>query len=320
MKIALIGPGIMPIPTDGWGAVESIIWEYTTRLRLLGHEVDLYNDPNIPNVCQEIHSKEYDFIHCQYDNHINLLNRLLKKPFAATSHYGYICRPQYWDAGYYDIHREMLNAPGIIALSEEIAQVYRNDGYKGPITVLRNGASVKRFNQYINPSKDIICLGKIESRKQQAKLAQMLGPSMAIDFVGPITDNQFQLSPEWPSKYLGTWTREQLYKLLSFYRVLVLPSLGEAAALVIPEAMAAGCSIVCTEVATANLDERTPGIYVVKDDFGPEIFTAIKTALQENEKIRNKIRDYVEKTFDWDIIVDAYVNAVIPWFQEEWSK
>ena len=28
MKIALIGPGIMPIPPDGWGAVESLIWDY----------------------------------------------------------------------------------------------------------------------------------------------------------------------------------------------------------------------------------------------------------------------------------------------------
>ena len=28
MRLALIGPGIMPIPPDGWGAVESLIWDY----------------------------------------------------------------------------------------------------------------------------------------------------------------------------------------------------------------------------------------------------------------------------------------------------
>ena len=28
MNIALIGPGILPIPPNGWGAVESLIWDY----------------------------------------------------------------------------------------------------------------------------------------------------------------------------------------------------------------------------------------------------------------------------------------------------
>ena len=37
MKIALIGPGIMPIPPDGWGAVESLIWDYALELTDLEH-------------------------------------------------------------------------------------------------------------------------------------------------------------------------------------------------------------------------------------------------------------------------------------------
>ena len=28
MKLVIIGPGIMPIPPKGWGAVESLIWDY----------------------------------------------------------------------------------------------------------------------------------------------------------------------------------------------------------------------------------------------------------------------------------------------------
>ena len=27
MKVTLIGPGIMPIPPTGWGAVEILIWD-----------------------------------------------------------------------------------------------------------------------------------------------------------------------------------------------------------------------------------------------------------------------------------------------------
>ena len=32
MKISLIGPGIMPIPPVGWGAVEILIWDTKNAL------------------------------------------------------------------------------------------------------------------------------------------------------------------------------------------------------------------------------------------------------------------------------------------------
>ena len=32
MKFSLVGPGIMPIPPNGWGAVEIIIWDYKINL------------------------------------------------------------------------------------------------------------------------------------------------------------------------------------------------------------------------------------------------------------------------------------------------
>ena len=41
MKIAQINPGLLPIPPNGWGAVEKIIWEYTLVLREMGHQVDI---------------------------------------------------------------------------------------------------------------------------------------------------------------------------------------------------------------------------------------------------------------------------------------
>ena len=46
MKIALIGPGIMEIPPDGWGAVEMLIWDYTQIIRELGHRVEIINTPD----------------------------------------------------------------------------------------------------------------------------------------------------------------------------------------------------------------------------------------------------------------------------------
>ena len=48
MKISIIGPGLMPIPPKGWGAVESLIWDMANALKDLGQEVQIINttDPN----------------------------------------------------------------------------------------------------------------------------------------------------------------------------------------------------------------------------------------------------------------------------------
>ena len=47
MKIALVGPGIIEIPPKGWGAVESLIWDYATELGELGHEGTIINTPDL---------------------------------------------------------------------------------------------------------------------------------------------------------------------------------------------------------------------------------------------------------------------------------
>lgn len=38
MKIAIVTPGIIPIPPNGWGAIEKLIWEYHCNFIKLGHE------------------------------------------------------------------------------------------------------------------------------------------------------------------------------------------------------------------------------------------------------------------------------------------
>lgn len=61
MKIAQITPGIMPIPPNGWGAVEKIIWEYKQNLQSFGHEVDIiYLD--------QVEAGKYDIVHIHMAN------------------------------------------------------------------------------------------------------------------------------------------------------------------------------------------------------------------------------------------------------------
>ena len=43
MRISIVGPGLMPIPPKGWGAVESLIWDMANALKGLGHSVQIIN-------------------------------------------------------------------------------------------------------------------------------------------------------------------------------------------------------------------------------------------------------------------------------------
>ena len=66
MNIALVGPGIMEIPPQGWGAVESLIWDYATELGELGHEGTIINTPDRTQIIRDLCKEDYDFIHVQY--------------------------------------------------------------------------------------------------------------------------------------------------------------------------------------------------------------------------------------------------------------
>ena len=106
MKIALIGPGIMPIPTTGWGAVEILIWDYYRILTNKGHTVDIINKIRTSPIeqmnvqskyCQElihtVNQENYDFVHVHYDCLFHLIPFFTCKKIGFTSHYPYINQP-----------------------------------------------------------------------------------------------------------------------------------------------------------------------------------------------------------------------------------
>ena len=73
MKVAIVGPGIMPIPPTGWGAVEILIWDQKLALEKLGHEVQIVNTPNPVEIIQQINAYRPDFVHVQYDDFVEVV-------------------------------------------------------------------------------------------------------------------------------------------------------------------------------------------------------------------------------------------------------
>ena len=73
MKVVIVGPGIMPIPPTGWGAVEILIWDQKIALEKLGHEVLIVNTQSPVEILQQINNYRPDFVHVQYDDFVEMV-------------------------------------------------------------------------------------------------------------------------------------------------------------------------------------------------------------------------------------------------------
>jgi autotransporter strand-loop-strand O-heptosyltransferase len=81
MKITNVTPGLLPIPPNGWGAVEKIIWEIHNNLQKLGHQSDIkyLNDVNVDesdivhihvaNLALDSHSRGIPYYFSMHDHH-----------------------------------------------------------------------------------------------------------------------------------------------------------------------------------------------------------------------------------------------------------
>jgi hypothetical protein len=223
MNIALIGPGYIPIPPPDHGAVEIVIWNLAQEMLALGHKVTIYNEHDLQEVVNDINQKQFDFVHLQYENHAEYIRRFLSPhiAYAVTCHYGLILQQRAWDPGYYRIIAEVIQSQNVISLSQEIKKALSLYLPEHRSHWLRNGAEFNKFKFSPEGNGRAICLGKIEPRKGQVQINTLCGN---IDFVGPKT---IDFTPTEYNRYLGTWTKQQVYDKLTEYNTLVLLSYVE---------------------------------------------------------------------------------------------
>ena len=306
MKIAIVGPGIMPIPPTGWGAGEILIWDQKLALEELGHEVRIVNTASGIEILKEIKEFRHDFVHVQYDDFVELCP-YIQYPNAITSHFGYLEQPNKWD--YYGPRVASKFAqikPNIFCLSPGIKNVYEKEmGIpSNQLFVTPNGVNVDKFKFDKLPlTEDMpksIYLAKIDYRKRQ----HMFQSIQSLYYAGNNAAPRFDTS----NNYLGEWSKETLYNDLTRYGNLVLLSDGEAHPLVCLEAFAAGLGVVISQWAAANLDLDKDFITVIPEDKINDM-EFIDTELVKNRYYsinhRPEIREYAE-SFSWTKVVEKY--------------
>ena len=307
MKISIVGPGIMPIPPTGWGAVEILIWDQKLALEKLGHEVQIVNTQSPIDIIKQINSFRPDFVHIQYDDFIELYS-YVQYPCAITSHFGYLEQPNRWDYYGARIAKPFQDIkPNVFCLSYGIKEVYQNilNIPSNRLFVTPNGVNINEFNYVSNPkhSDRSIYLAKIDYRKRQYLFQSI----KTLWYAGNVADTRFDQS----KNYLGEWSKHTLYNNLTHYGNLVLLSDGEAHPLVCMEALAAGIGVVVSQWGAANLDISKDFITVIPEDKINDI-EYVESRIIENREYsvqhRDEIREYV-KQFDWTTVIK---NIYIP--------
>ena len=308
MKISMIGPGLMPIPPKGWGAVESLIWDMANALKDLGHEVQIINTTDGNKVLSSINEFNPDFVHINYDDFIVLYPHITQ-PKAMTSHFGYLERPDMMN-GYVNIFNKFQEMkPNVFCLSEGIKNIYKvfSNFPEEKLFVTPNGVNMDAFNFKEEPAHPhrSMYLAKVDYRKRQ-HLFQNID---SLWFAGNIVDERYDTK----NNYLGEWSKEQLYKELTDYGNLVLLSDGEAHSLVIMEAFAAGLGVVISEFAKANLDLDKQFITVIPEKKIKDIEFVEGQIIRNREysiKNRDEIRAYAKK-FEWKTVLkNHYIPSI----------
>ena len=309
MKIVIVGPGIMPIPPTGWGAVEILIWDSKVALEKLGHEVKIINTQSPTEIIKRVNEIRPDFVHIQYDDFIELYP-YVQYPCAITSHFGYLEQPDRWDY-YGDRIAKPFGRikPNVFCLSAGIKDTYMKqlDIPEERLFVTPNGVDFDIFEYTEEPKHGdaSIYLAKIDYRKRQF----MFQSIDSLYYAGNNADPRFQTG----KNYLGEWSKEQLHKNLTEYGNLVLLSDGEAHPLVCLEAFAAGLGVVVSEWAAANLDIDKEFIDIIPEDKISDIeYVEDTIRLNREFSIHNhdEIREY-GREFEWTNVIKNYYLPVV---------
>ena len=307
MNIALIGPGIMPIPPKGWGGVEHLIWNFAQQLKKVGDEVTIINTPDLNEVVKEANSHDFDAIHLHYDQFANVMPHLKCEKKMITSHYPYLENPEPQYVFLYDLLKESQSH--IVSLSDRIKDEFIRRGIDSTnVSVLPCGIDIDLYSldDVVYPDRSIV-VGKLEPRKRQSFLQKK---GLNIDFIGNNADPSFDIDDPC---YFGEQSKQDIMDNLTSYANMVLLSSGEAHPFVCLEGMSAGLGLVLSEQSTANLDLSQPFITVIPDD-KLEDTSYLKEKIEENREIslgmRNQIREYCRINFDWSSIIKQYRGII----------
>lgn len=310
MKIAQVHLGLLPIPPNGWGAVEKIIWNYTVELRKFGHTVD------IPYI-NEIYKDQYDIVHVHVWNHaLELRDKEIPYIFTCHDHHTYVHGK---DSFIYQKNLEAMQFAQLAIVPAPFLIEY----FENVPIYLEHGVNLQEYtsNKTRTNENRIICVGNNGLSNQNfdrkgfryaIEAANKL--NLPITVVGPTKNNEsfFEENPDLLIPSLDIrydLSDNELLELYKNHDILVHATSIEAGHPPLTLLEAAGC-----------------GLPILTTDCAGNLYTIPITRNTENvqEKIVSTFKSYdlhkqrtleSVKQFDWKNIVkilnDKYEYVLI---------
>ena len=296
--IVNVTPGIIPIPPNGWGAVEKIIWEFHNNFLALGYDSRITYLDDVPF--------DADIVHIHVANLALMAHeRGIPYYFTTHDHHAYLYGKDS------DVYKENLLAMKY-AIKSFVPAKYLVDYFEGIPEYFSHGVNT----QYFSPPTKIVthkllCVannGYIHNQSEDRKgfgvaikAAERLG--LPITIVGPENNkNFFENNPQTYDKLtiLYNLTEKELLTVYKSHSIFLHPSQLEAGHpnLTILEAMSSGLPVVGTfekhgslrgmVKINATVDDTVAGIQTVIDEYGQYSFSARKQAEALSWKNRTK--------------------------------
>lgn len=269
MKIINVTPGLLPIPPNGWGAVEKIIWETHNRLLELGHDAQILflDDVN-----------DYDVVHIHVANLANLAHeRGIPYYFTMHDHHAYLYGKDS------SVYKENLLAIKN-AKKAFVPAKYLVDYFEGIPEYFSHGVNTDYFIPTGNKEMKLLCVannGFIHDQSEDRKgfgyaIQAAKELDMPITVAGPKNNKTYFDKAKLSYDKLTTLydlTEDELRDLYKEHSIFLHPSILEAGHpnLTILEAMASGLPV----IGTYEDDNELKGLIRIERDV-EQIKNAIK--------------------------------------------
>jgi len=232
MRILLVGTGSnLPIPPNGWGGVERVIWAHNVELEKLGHSVDIFNGKDPNELRKKIQDNPYDIVH----SHFHRFNEVMAgmcMPYVYTCHAGsWIKR---WD-GYAKVFQDPWCYPMPF---EEMGQRLKKEHHS-----IWNGADPEIFKPTDKRRGQCVAVGRYEPRKNFERVVDIIRskPEYQLFLVGP-GNERFHGIPN--VIVLGNLPEREVGKLMGCSEFFFHLADEEADCLAVKEAGMCGCKMV----------------------------------------------------------------------------
>jgi len=284
MRVINVTPGLIPIPPNGWGATEKIIWEYHQTLLKLGFDSQiLYLDEvkyskdtiihiHVANLALLAHQRGIPYYFTCHDHHAFLYGKesvCFKENHEAIKHSVKSFVPAKYLVDYF-------NLPNLEYLSHGV----NNDWFKPSdrIFTLHKLLCVANNGFIHDQAEDRKgFLFAIEAAKQL---------NLPITVAGPLNNKKFfdKLNPQYDKlTILYNLSEEELLRTYQTHTIFIHPSILEAGHpnLTLLEAISCGLPV----VGTFEENNSLPGLYKIERTV-ESVANGIKYVMQNYDEFR----------------------------------